>query len=70
MTKGQTLSGAKDFGNLRMGATMDDEFSRQTSPLKDGFTSRTNLSANKQPLTIDDKEILEVLKKVALAGRI
>lgn len=61
----------KGFGEtgLGLGGTLagDDDFSRQTSPLKDMGSHRT---ATNRQLTFDDREILDILKQVALAGKV
>lgn len=59
----------KGFGETGFGGTLagDDDFSRQTSPLKDMTSHRT---ATNRQLTFDDREILDIVKQVALAGKV
>lgn len=59
----------KGFGETGFAGTMagDDDFSRQTSPLKDMSSHRT---ATNRVMTFDDREVLDILKQVALAGKV
>lgn len=59
----------KGFGDTGFHGTLagDDDFSRQTSPLKDMTSHRT---ATNRQMTFEDREILDILKEVALAGKV
>lgn len=70
-TKMETLKDIAAHNTLNARGTMGgDDFSRATSPLKDQVTSHRTMASASRPPTIDEREILDIMKKIAIAGKV